>query len=116
MHQDINYHLLLCLAAPAQESLMTLKWKAAGSPHLHLGQRREPRSTEIQLLLQRLGWEGAAPGKGRGEADVEDALCPAVRLNVEDEDILGGHRQHGGHTFQELAQQGGQEAVLGHIL
>lgn len=52
------------------------------------------------------------------EADIQDPprRCIQVGLDVEDENIFDGHREHRRHALQEVAQQRGQEMLLGHVL
>lgn len=52
------------------------------------------------------------------EADIQDPprRCIQVGLDVEDENIFDGHREHRRHALQEVAQQRGQEVLLGHVL
>lgn len=86
--------------------------------NLHLRQWRQPRSVQVQLLLQGLGGEEPSTRQRSREAHVQDASRRRVqiRLDVEDENVLDRHRQHRRHALQEVTQQRGQEVLLGHVL
>lgn len=85
---------------------------------LHLGQWRQLRPVQVQLLFQGLRGEKQSAGQCGREADVQDASGRRVqiRLDVEDENILDGHRKHCRHALQEVTQQRWQEVLLRHVL
>ena len=86
--------------------------------NLHLCQRGQPQPVQVQLLLQGLGGEEEAARQSGREADVQDPSRRRVqiRLDVEDENVLDGHREHRRHALQEVTQQRWQEVLLGHVL
>lgn len=85
---------------------------------LHLGQWRQLRPVQVQLLFQGLRGEKQSAWQCGREADVQDASgrCVQIRLDVEDEYILNGHRKHCWDALKEVTQQRGQEVLLGHVL
>lgn len=86
--------------------------------NLHLRQRCQPGSVQVQLLLQSLRGEELSTRQCSGEADIQypSRRCIHVRLDVEDEDVLNRHWEHCGYALQEVTQQWRQEVLLGHVM
>lgn len=90
--------------------------------YLLRGYQPEQSPVEVDLLLQLLRREErpfarGASGLHRRKGDVEDgALHVGVVLDVEHEHRfpLGG--EHSRHALKEEAEQGREEALLGHVL
>lgn len=90
--------------------------------YLLRGYEPEQGPVEVDMLLQLLRREErpftrSASGLKRGKCYVEDgALHVSVVLDVENENCLPCGGEHGRHALEEEAEQGREEALLGHVL
>lgn len=90
--------------------------------YLLRGDQPEQSPVEVDLLLQVLRREERpfprdASGLQRRKGYVEDgALHVGVVLDVEHEHCLPFGGEHSRHALQEEAEQGREEALLGHVL
>lgn len=90
--------------------------------YLLRGYQPEQSPVEVDLLLQLLRREERPFAQGasrlhRRKGYVEDgALYVSVVLDVEHEHRLPFGGEHSRHALKEEAEQGGQEALLGHVL
>lgn len=90
--------------------------------YLLRGNQPEEGPVEVDLLLQLLRREELLfalrpSGLHRREGHVEDgALHVGVILDVEQEHRFPPGGEQGGYALEEEAEQGGEEALLGHVL